>query len=176
MPRALPKSRSADGRSEGGKRRWASAQRTGDRGGLMLPHLPRKPETGRAEIGAAWFDRVAVFAQVDPAPARRAERRLERRRVFQLFEVVFVGAVPDVHLRFECRSAFFARLPLAAGVLLCVMVAAEGISLVVSEATFPREREHDVVRRIVANQVPATRRFCELAGLSAQAAAFRSCG
>lgn len=104
---------------------------------------------------------VATSWQNDSFSASVAERRRERRRVFQLLEIERVRRVPGVHLGLELRSAPRAARPIT-GVLFMVMKGAESLAIVVSVAAIPSVRENDVFVFIVADPVVAAFRADEL--------------
>jgi len=74
---------------------------------------------------------------MDDLPAPGTKGWLECRRILQFFEIVFVGAVPDVHLGFEGFAAFVAVFPVASMPFI-VMGTAEGIAIMISVAAVPR--------------------------------------
>ena len=69
-------------------------------------------------------------------PTLRAEGWLEFGRVLQFFEVVLVGAVPDVHLGLEGVASFLAVFPVAI-MSFVVMKPAEGKTIMVPAAAVP---------------------------------------
>lgn len=115
---------------------------------------------------------MAVFAEVDDALALGAVDWLEGRRVFQLLEVVFVRAVPDVHLRLNGGTAFLAVLP-AALVTLSEMIAAERVAPMVAVAAISGVGEELVFVLVVADPLAAALGASELAGLATESAAGR---
>ena len=102
------------------------------------------------------------------APA--AVRRLEGRRVLQLLEVVFVGAVLDEEFQRLVGAARRTVLP-PPRVSLVMVDGADRVFGMVRETTVARVGKRRVLIRVVANPVSATGRARELAGLAAQPAA-----
>lgn len=98
-------------------------------------------------------------------------RWLERGGVLQLFEVVVVGSVPHVHLRFERGAALFARFP-GTRMPFIVVIPTQGKSLMVSAATVPGIREQDVLVLVVADPVLAALGRRQIARFTAESAAW----
>ena len=96
--------------------------------------------------------------------------RLVLRRIFEDLEVVFVGAVVDVHLGFDRSTTLGAILP-PSGVLFVEVKATEGVAAVVSVATIAGIREQYVLALVVADPLVAAFGFREIARGAAQAAA-----
>ncbi len=96
-------------------------------------------------------------------------RRLERGRIFQFFEIVFIGGVMNVEFERLAFAALPALLP-AARVFLVPVETADSEHRVIAITTVARVRKHHVFVRVVANPVFTTRSSRQFAGFSAQAA------
>jgi len=107
---------------------------------------------------------------VDDGTAAGAKGRLKGGRVFQLLEVVVVGAVVDIHLRLDVLSALGAGLPTAL-VLLRVVESAQGEPAVIAMAAIPGIGKELVAVLVVADPLPAAVRFHQLGSLPAEEAA-----
>ena len=76
---------------------------------------------------------MAILTELDDLRAFEASRWFEGRRTRQLFEVVLISAVVDVHLGFNAFAALDALLPFAV-VPFAVVMAAQGIAAMISRA------------------------------------------
>ena len=88
-------------------------------------------------------------------------RRFKRRRVFELFEVVIVRSVPDIHFCFEAGAAFVACLPITL-MALVMMNRAQREPVMISVATVAGIREDHVLILVIAYPVPAALRSNEI--------------
>lgn len=114
-------------------------------------------------------DRITIRAELDDHAAAVTKRRFVVRRVLQLFEIVFVCAIPDIHLGLERRAALLAILPMPL-VPLAGMKAAQRETPMVARATASRVGEQHVFMLVVANPLPAALGFGEILRFAAQAA------
>jgi hypothetical protein len=96
--------------------------------------------------------RVAIFAKVDGCPTGCAPRGLERGRVLQLLEVIFVRPVVHVEFGFEFLAAGRASLP-GARVLLGMVISAEREAPMVPVTAVPGIREENVLVLVVTDPV-----------------------
>src|SRR4030067_2240323 len=78
--------------------------------------------------------RISLFGQHDHLAASVASGRLIRGGILQLFKIVFIGPIPDIHLRLKAVPARRTFLPVS-GVLICRMMTAKRITPVVATAT-----------------------------------------
>lgn len=106
---------------------------------------------------------------MDDLTTLRAKGWLKCWRVLQFFEIVFVGAVPDVHLSFEGATAFLAVFPVAS-MPFVVMSPTEGVAIVISAAAVSCIREWNILAIIVADPVPAAICLSDLSNFATQAA------
>jgi hypothetical protein len=105
---------------------------------------------------------------MDDLPTLGAVRWVERGRVFKLFEVVIVSAVPDVYFSLETVAALLTVFPLTR-MSFIVMVGAKGVTIVVPAATIPCIRKRDILVMVVAHPAPAAIGFSDFSGLATQA-------
>ena len=116
-----------------------------------------------------WTGGIAIRSELDSYAASVAKRRLELGWILQHVEIVFVRAIPDIHLRPDRLSAEFAILPMPF-VPVVPVKRAKRVAVVIAGATVPRIGEQGVFVMVVANPVAATRRLVEVSRLAAQTA------
>ena len=97
---------------------------------------------------------MAIRTKIDGDTTVGAFRRLILRWFGHLLKVVLVRSIPGDHFGLKFASALCARLPIAF-VPLVEVVAAQGISPVISVTTVSGIGEHHVFVLIVTNPVPA---------------------
>jgi hypothetical protein len=78
-----------------------------------------------------------------------------------LFEIVFIGSIPNVNLGSEIPAAFGAFFPIA-GVLFGRMESSQRVMVVISMAAVARIREHNVLVLVIADPVRAAFRLHEV--------------
>lgn len=106
---------------------------------------------------------------MDDGAAAGAKGWLEAGWVLQLFEVVVVGAVVDIHLGLDVLSALGAGLPTAL-VFLRVVESAQGEPAVIAMAAIPGIGKELVAVLVVADPLPAAVRPHQLGSLPAEEA------
>jgi hypothetical protein len=154
----------------------AAGHRNGCAGWLFSVHAapvfscsPLQIRTLHADVLSTWLYHIPIFTKRDHL-LHFAQRVAEFGRVFQLLEVVFICAVVNVHFGLEIFSTLLASLPIA-GVFFCVMVAAQGVAVVIAVAAIAGIREQLVFMLVVANPLPAALGLGQVFGFAAQAAA-----
>ncbi|OLS13937.1 MAG: hypothetical protein RBG13Loki_2440 [Promethearchaeota archaeon CR_4] len=110
---------------------------------------------------------IPLFSEVNDLLAFRALGRLVSGRVRQLFEVILVGAVPDVHLGFNVLPALKAILP-PPRVSLVVMGRAQGIPVVIAVVAVRVVRKQDVLILVIADPLVAALSFRQAGCFSAK--------
>ena len=113
---------------------------------------------------------MPVRAKLDHDAAAVTKRRFVVRRVLQFLKIVFVRAVPDIHLGLERCAANLAILPMPL-VPLAGMKAAQRETPMVARATASRIGEQHVFMLVIANPLPAALCLREVLRLAAQATA-----
>ncbi len=98
-----------------------------------------------------------------------AVRRLEFGRVFQLFEVVFIRPIIDVHLSLDTFATLLAGFPIPR-VFFFVMMTADRVPAVVAMAAISGIREQLVFMLVIANPLPAAFRPGQVFCIAAQSA------
>ncbi len=125
-------------------------------------------------IGANIFlpsHRIGFFAKNNDPVALRTMSRFIGRRVFELFKIEFVGAIPNIHFEFMFKvvSAYVAGFPIS-GMIFIVMISAKRIAKMTSIATVPRIRKQNILVFVVAYPLPAAFGLCQFSCLAAQTA------
>jgi hypothetical protein len=100
-------------------------------------------------------DCIAIDPQFDHLTALAASAWLIGGRVTQLFEIVFVGPIVNIHLGIEGFTTLGAILPMAF-VSLTVMIAAKRVAVMVSTTAIAGIRKHHVLIFVIANPLAAT--------------------
>jgi len=77
---------------------------------------------------------MAILTELDDLRTLEASRWFEGRRICQLFEIILICAVVDVHLDFNALTALCALLPFAI-VPFGIVMAAQSIAAMTSRAT-----------------------------------------
>lgn len=86
-------------------------------------------------------------------------RRLERGRIFEFLEIVFIRAIPHVHFGWKRFATLLALLP-ASVVAFIEVMAAQSVAVVITMAGIPSIGKHDVIVFVIANQIVTARRAC----------------
>ncbi len=94
---------------------------------------------------------------MDDAPAVPTVRGLKSRRIFEVLEIVFVRAIPDIHFGLETLTAFLAVLP-PTWVPFMIVRATECIAVMIAVTGIPCVREKDVLLFVSANPIATASR------------------
>ena len=109
---------------------------------------------------------IATLAQVQDFPTFRTTRWLESWRIFELFEVILVRPIVDIHFGLEVIPAFLAGLPVA-GMSFVEVMAAQCVAVMVSVTTIAGIGKQDIVLFVVTDPIAAALGLRQVFGLAA---------
>jgi hypothetical protein len=118
------------------------------------------PATATLAIVFALRYDIATSAKTDHPTTSGAVSWFEGGRIFEFLEIVFVSAIPNVHLGRERFETLLAILP-ATFVLFIEVRAAQSEAVVIAVTRVALVRKDNVIRGIIANHVVTARRTCQ---------------
>jgi hypothetical protein len=114
-------------------------------------------------------DGIGLLGELDYPIAFRTSGRFVRWGVLQYFEVMFIGAVIHIHLRFKRISAQRTSFPITA-VFFRKVIATQCIPAMIPEAAVTGIGKKDIIVLIITDPAAATFCFGQIALLAAQTA------
>jgi hypothetical protein len=112
---------------------------------------------------------IRVIDERNHTSAAGAVRGLKRRRVFELFEIVFVGPIPGVYFRLKGLSAARAGFPVSL-MAFPMVISTQRVTVMVSIAAVAGIRKKHIFMRIVTDPVSTAIRLREVPRFSAKPA------